>query len=83
MPEVVRNQYAEALDMTSEGDFEAEDEDQEIESVADEDMQEFEPFPTSVSAALNNPIRKDVGVLLAGVKTTAALDILNGNKSLI
>lgn len=81
MPEVVRNQYAEALDMTSDGDFEPED--QEVESVADEDMAEFEPFPSSVSAALHNPIRKDVGVLLAGVKTTAALDILNGNKSLI
>lgn len=80
MPEVVRNQYAEALDMTSEGDFEPEE---EIESDVDmeEDMEDFDPV--SVSAALHNPIRKDVGALLAGVKTTAALDILNGSKPLV
>jgi hypothetical protein len=36
-----------------------------------------------VSAALRNPVRRDGGVLLAGVKTTAALNILNGSQSLI
>lgn len=80
MPEEMRNQYAEALDMTEDEDF-TEEVDEELETEDEED--DFDPIPASVTAALHNPVRRDVGVLLAGVKTTAALNILNGSQSLI
>ena len=84
MPEVVRNQYAEALDMTSDGDYEPEEDLDEVQSAADEDMEEFEPLPASVSAALRNPLRNNVGLLLAGgSKLTAASEILTGKKTLV
>ncbi len=82
MPEVVRDQYAEALDMTSEGDFE-EPEELESDFEDDEGMEEFDPIPASVTAAVHNPIRKDVGLLLAGAKSTKALAILSGKAQLI
>jgi hypothetical protein len=83
MPEEMRNQYAEALDMTEDEDFSAEIEDDDEDEFDEEDEEDFDPIPTSVSAALRNPVRRDVGVLLAGTKTTAALSILNGSQSLI
>jgi hypothetical protein len=85
MPEQVRNQYAEALDLTEDGDF---DPDDALESDVDEegvmeDEGDFEPIPASVTAALSSPIRRTGTLLSAGVKTNAALQILNGNQSLI
>ena len=81
MHEEVRNQYAEALDLTSdEGDYTPPADEGEA---IGEDTEEFEPIPASVSAALRSPIRKDVGMLLAGAKTTAAVSILNGSQSLV
>ena len=78
MPEEVRNQYASALDMTEDGDFEPEEA-----SVDEEEEEEFEDLPTSVSAALSTPVRRDRGTLLsAGIKSSA-LSILNGSQSLL
>jgi hypothetical protein len=80
MPEEMRDQYADALDMTE--DEMLDNSEVEAEEFEDEE-EDFDPIPTSVSAALRNPVRRDGGVLLAGVKTTAALNILNGSQSLI
>ena len=80
MPEAVRNQYASALDLTNDEDFEAEEPVEE----EGEEGEEFEPIPASVTAALNFPARRQVGALLkAGVKTTAAMSILSGDMSLV
>jgi hypothetical protein len=83
MPEEVRNQYADALDLTNDEDFEHE----EIESgFEDEDEieEEHEDLPSTVSAALSMPLRRDRGALLsAGVKSSAAMAILAGNQSLV
>lgn len=77
LPEEIRNQYASALDLTNEDDFEP-----EAEAETEED--DFEEIPASVTAALSSPARRDVGVLLkAGVKTTAALSILSGDQALV
>jgi hypothetical protein len=81
MPEDVRNQYAEALDLTNDEDFDVDaglDEDDEVE---DDDVEEI---PTSVTAALVTPARRQTAALLkAGVKTTAAMSILSGDSSLV
>lgn len=83
MPEQVRNQYAEALDLTDEGDFEPDELSQEL---ADDDTNEgdFDDIPTSVTAALSHPARRDAGILLkAGVRSPAAMSILSGTQSLV
>jgi hypothetical protein len=81
MPEEVRNQYASALDLTNDEDFDdGIDEDMEA-SIEDES---YEDAPASVTAALSNSYRRSVPSLLqAGVKTTAAAAILTGNASLV
>lgn len=80
MPEEVRNQYASALDMTEDQDFEQEAE----EASVDEDEEEFDDLPSTVSAALVTPVRRDRGVLLnANVKSASAMSILNGSQSLL
>jgi hypothetical protein len=80
MPEEVRNQYASALDMTEDGEFEPE----EASMDEAEDEEEFDDLPATVSAALNTPVRRDRGVLLnAGVKSSAAAAILSGTQSLL
>lgn len=89
MPEEVRNQYAEALDLTRDSDFETtaadegDDEGDFMELAGDE--AEYDEAPASVTAALNNPARRAQipALLRAGVKTTAAMSILNGNTSLV
>lgn len=79
MPEEVRNQYASALDMTEDGDFEPEEA-----SVEAEEDEEFDDLPATVSAALSNPVRRDRGALLtAGSTSISASSILNGSQSLI
>ena len=82
MPEEVRNQYASALDLTSDEDYEGED---DLEAnVDDEEMEDMEDLPTTVSAALYTPLRRDRGALLsAGVKSSSAMAILAGNQSLV
>lgn len=77
MPEEVRNQYASALDMT-EDNFEPDEVDAETEV-----EEEFEDLPTSVSAALLTPVRRDRGVLLGSKTSASAFSILNGSQSLV
>ncbi len=89
MPEEMRDSYADALDMTDDGeDFGSEvdselDVDGEDEFV--EDDSDFEPIgATTVSASLlHSPSRRGAALLKAGVKTSAALSILNGSQSLV
>lgn len=79
MPEDVRNQYAEALDLTNDDDFDvaADMEDDESEDMDD-------AIPASVTAALVSPARRQTAALLkAGVSTNAALSILSGDASLV
>lgn len=83
MPEEVRDQYAAALDMTNDEDFDdGVDEEMEASSDGDDFM---EDMPSSVTAALSHtPYRRSVPALLqAGVKTTAAAAILSGDASLV
>jgi hypothetical protein len=93
MPEEVRDNHAESLDMTSDGDF-MEDEDTEVVGLAeDEDGEdEFEDFgtgaPASVTAALerSSPRRlsQPGGKVYAGVKDVAGVNkLLFGNQSLV
>jgi hypothetical protein len=81
MPEEVRDQYASALDMTNDEDFD-DGVDEELEAAEDDFM---EDMPSSVTAALSQtPYRRSVPALLqAGVKTTAAAAILSGDTSLV
>lgn len=78
MPEEMRDQYAEALDMT-EDDF-SDEVDSDMEEDFEETEEDFEPIPATVSAALRSPVRRDVGVLL---KSSTAMSILNGSQSLV
>ncbi len=80
MPEEVRNQYASALDLTNDADFET----TEVDSENEDEAEEFDEIPTSVTAALSSPARRDVGVLLkAGLKNQLAMSILSGTQSLV
>jgi len=88
MPEQVCDQYADALDLTEEKDFD-DDTDTDVE-VADADTDfdqedSFEEIPTSVTAALSySQSPRSVGALLkAGVRSTTAMSILSGSQSLI
>jgi len=54
MPEEVRNNHADSLDMTSDEDFE-EDAGDEVESSVDEEEDEFNPVAATVTAALGSP----------------------------
>lgn len=82
MPEEVRDQYASALDMTNDEDFD-DGVDEEMEASPEDDF--MEDMPSSVTAALSHtPYRRSVPALLqAGVKTTAAAAILSGDASLV
>lgn len=90
MPEEMRDSYAEALDMTDDGEDFASEVDSELD-VADEgdfvedgDEDEFDPIPAStVSASLLHTPRRGAALLQAGVKTSAAMSILNGSQSLV
>ena len=79
MPEDVRNQYAEALDLTNDDDFDVAADMEDDES---DDMEDA--IPASVTAALVSPARRQTAALLkAGVSTNAALSILSGDASLV
>jgi len=91
MPEEVRDNHAESLDMTSDGDF---DDDDMVESGAEcmdgEPVNEFEEFetevPASVTAALANPMHRRVSQtkMIAGVKDMQGVNsFLYGGRSLI
>lgn len=82
MPEEVRDQYASALDMTNDEDFD-DGVDEEMEASPEDDF--MDEIPNSVTAALSGtPYRRSVPALLqAGVKTTAAAAILSGDASLV
>jgi len=80
MPEEMRNQYADALDMTEDEDF-GNDMEEEMEEEMEED--DFEPIPASVTAALHSPVRRDAALLTAGVRSSTAMSILNGSQSLV
>lgn len=84
MPDEVRNQYASALDLTSDDEFEvdaAEEDDEEDDFDGDD-----EDMPTSVSAALLQPSRRSSSqtatLLKAGVNS-AAMHILTSDSSLV
>ena len=81
MPEEVRDQYASALDLTNDEDFD-DGVDEEMEATEEDGF--GEEIPSSVTAALTSSYRRSVPALLqAGVKTTAAAAILAGNASLV
>jgi hypothetical protein len=82
MPEEVRDGHAEALDMTSDEDFD--DTPIEVESdTEDEDKFEDLGHGSTVTAALSTPYhRKYPGALLAGVDPSVH-DLLFGNKPLV
>lgn len=86
MPEEVRNQYADALDLTNDSDFGDEIEAEAEEDELDEDLTELEndDAPTSITAALHSPARraKTAALLTAGVSSNA-MQILAGNTSLV
>lgn len=82
MPEEVRNQYAEALDLTSDEEFDVEAE-LDDEDDFDEDA---EDMPTSVSAALLSPSRRSspqTASLLKAGTNSAAMSILTGDTPLV
>ena len=80
MPEQVRDEYASALDLTNDEDFEVED---EITSDTDDGFEdEAEDQPMSVTAALATPMRRVPALLKAGV-TNKAMAILSGTGSLV
>ena len=80
MPEQVRDEYASALDLTNDEDFEVED---EITSDLDEGFEDdAQEQPMSVTAALASPMRRVPALLKAGV-TNKAMDILSGSSSLV
>lgn len=95
MPEEMRDGYVDALDMTEDGDEPLDEVESEFEGGDDElsedgfgvEDDEFNSVPpASISAALlhSKPNRRGVASLLsAGVKTTAAMNILNGSQSLV
>jgi len=80
MPEEMRNQYADALDMTEDEDYSDVD---SVEADIEEDEEDFDPIPASVVAALNSPVRKSAALLTAGVKSSSAMRILSGTQSLV
>lgn len=75
MPDEVRNQYAEALDLTSDEDYEVDEVDSEVDSI--EDFTEEEDIsPSSVTAALLQPARRSQPVFQSTINQagrTAAL----------
>jgi hypothetical protein len=80
MPEEIRDAYAENFDLVSDEDLS----EVEVESDYEEDdMEDFDPEPLSVSASLQNPIRRNVGVLLSATRSSEATAILSGTQSLI
>ena len=85
MPQEMRDTYVDALDMTDSAEEEIlseECDDLDEDEYADEDG--FDPIPATVSAALLHSPRRNVPSLLAaGVKTTAAMQILSGSQSLV
>ena len=84
MPDEVRNQYASALDLTSDEDFEDAGEEVEADFEGDEeDGEDYGDTPVSVTAALVTPARREHTMLKAGVRNNAAMSILAGNASLV
>lgn len=92
MPEEVRDNHAESLDMTSDGDF---DDDDMVESGAEcmdgeapmtNEFEEFDEVPASVTAALANPMHRRTSStkMIAGVKDMQGVNsFLYGGRSLI
>ena len=84
MPDEGRNQYASALDLTSDEDFEDAGEEVEADFEGDEeDGEDYGDTPVSVTAALVTPARREHTMLKAGVRNNAAMSILAGNASLV
>ena len=81
MPESVRNHYVQALDMTEDSDFGTEVESDFDTEAEDDGMEDF--GGNTVAAALERPLRKNVGVLLSAGITPQATAILSGKQSLI
>lgn len=84
MPDEVRNQYAEALDLTNDEDYEVESDADEDEDL-DEDDADDGSAPSSVTAALLSPARRfnrQAEMLKAGV-SSSALSILTSNMALV
>lgn len=83
MPDEVRNQYASALDLTSDEDFEDGVDDEVDADFEDDGEEDYGDTPVSVTAALVTPARRDNTMLKAGVRNNAAMSILAGNASLV
>jgi len=80
MPEEHRNQFAEALDLTEDSEFEApmDDEGEDLDIEVEEAP---EPVPASLQAALLRPAHRNVGTT---VKASAgAMSILTGQRPLV
>jgi len=87
-PEEVRNQYADALDMTSDEDFMDDEPAMEVEGgegcIDGEDEFEDLGHGATVTAALSAPsIRKYPGALLAGMKDAGSHALLFGDTPLV
>lgn len=80
MPEEVRDQYASALDLTNDDDF---DVDAGVDEEGDEYVDEEDEVPASVTAALNTPARRQTAALLKANLSSNAASILSGNSSLV
>lgn len=81
MPEDHRNQFADALDLTEDENFEAPEgveETADFEGVETED--DFEPVPASLTAALLRPAQRSATKLTA---SKSAMSFLTGNQSLV
>lgn len=83
MPDEVRDQYVEALDMTGDDADPSLDDDLEIDGEVDDDMEMDEP--RSVTAALSRPLRSinTQSILRASKGHSGAYEILSGNQSLV
>lgn len=82
MPEEVRDEYASALDLTNDDDFDAYSDEEITSEFEDADEEEYSDSATSVTAALVNPVRRVPALLKAGV-SHQAMDILSGNGTLL
>lgn len=80
MPEEVRDQYASALDLTNDDDF---DVDAGVDEEGDEYDEVEDEVPASVTAALNTPARRQTAALLKANLSSNAASILSGNSSLV
>ncbi len=82
MPQDVRDNYVEALDMTGDSDFE--ESDMDVDEVADEEDDGMEEIQ-SITASLSRPLRRDTSAALlrASNGNSEAMQILSGSKSLV